>query len=93
MSQNNQQDGVERNPEAAKNRRQRRRSHGSNSQHAGSGRAIRLNPERREQTDASTIALCFWLLAARIVQEAEDNGDLECPDPSSHPDDEGGASS
>lgn len=59
---------------------------------ATSGRIARLNPERREPTDATTIALCYWLLAQRIVQEAEDNGDLACPDPDTH-DDERGASS
>lgn len=59
---------------------------------AASGHVARLNPERREPTDASTIALCYWLLAQRIVQEAEDNGDLACPDPDTH-DDERGASS
>lgn len=49
-----------------------------------SGRNIRLRPERREQVDHATIALCYWLLAQKIVKEAEDNGDLKCPDPESH---------
>lgn len=93
MSQNNQRDGAERTPKAANSRRPRRRSHDSKSKRAGSGRAVRLTPERREQTDASVVALCFWLLAARIVQEAEDNGDLECPDPSTHDDGAEGAES
>lgn len=93
MSQNNKQDKADRMPEAAKHRRPRRRSHASKSKRAGSGRAVRLTPERREETDASVVALCFWLLAARIVQEAEDNGDLECPDPSTHDDGADGAES
>lgn len=58
----------------------RRRTSGSRS----NGRNVRLRPERREQVDHSTIALCYWLLAQRIVKEAEDNGDLNCPDPESH---------
>lgn len=51
---------------------------------AGSGRRARLRPERREQIDASVIGLCYWLIAQRIVQEAEKNGDLECPDAEAH---------
>lgn len=49
-----------------------------------SGRQVRLRPVHREQIDASTIALCYWLVAARIVEEAEKHGDLDCPDPEFH---------
>lgn len=71
----------------------RRRSHKSGAEPTDADRAVRLTPKRREQPDASTIALCFWLLASRIVEEAEDNGDLECPDPDAHLDGEDGDTS
>lgn len=52
--------------------------------HRQTNSPVRLRPERRKQIDHSTIALCFWLLAQRIVKEAEENGDLTCPDPDVH---------
>ncbi len=51
---------------------------------AGSGRRAHLRPERREQIDASMIGLCYWLIAQRIVREAEEHGDLDCPEPEVH---------
>lgn len=38
---------------------------------AGSQR-IRVEPARRERVDPQMIALCYWLLAQRIVQEADE---------------------
>ncbi len=84
MAQKNQDNRAGRKHKARTDRRKQKR--------VTSGRIARLNPERREQTDATTIALCYWLLAQRIVQEAEDNGDLTCPDPDTH-DGEDGANS
>lgn len=84
MAQKKQDNGASRKRKVRADRRKQKRS--------TSGRVARLNPERREETDATTIALCYWLLAQRIVQEAEENGDLSCPDPDTH-DGEGGASS
>lgn len=51
---------------------------------SNSGRRKHLRPEPRKQIDASTIGLCYWLIAQRIVREAEEHGDLECPDPEVH---------
>ena len=82
MTQKKQDEAASRKRKAKTDRREQKR--------AASGRVARLSPEQREQTDATTIALCYWLLAQRIVQEAEDNGDLACPDPDTH-DGEGGA--
>lgn len=48
-------------------------------------RQVRLTPVYREQPDTSLIALCYWLVATRIVEEAEKHGDLDCPDPEVHP--------
>ena len=39
------------------------------------GKRIRIEPKRRQRVDPDMIALCYWLLAQRIVQEAADNGD------------------
>ena len=39
------------------------------------GKRIRVEPKRRQRVDPDMIALCYWLLAQRIVQEAADNGD------------------
>lgn len=50
----------------------------------GTGRRRHLRPEPREQIDASTIGLCYWLIAQRIVREAEAHGDIDCPDPDVH---------
>lgn len=57
-----------------------------------SGRRAHLRPERRQQIDASTIGLCYWLIAQRIVREAEEHGDLDCPDPEVHGQEAGGSS-
>lgn len=40
------------------------------------GKRIRIEPKRRERVDADMIALCYWLLAQRIVQEAADDSDV-----------------
>ena len=36
------------------------------------GKRIRVEPTRRERVDPQMIALCYWLLAQRIVQEADE---------------------
>ena len=36
------------------------------------GKRIRVEPTRRERVDPQMIALCYWLLARRIVQEADE---------------------
>jgi hypothetical protein len=35
------------------------------------GKRIRIEPKRRQRVDPDMIALCYWLLAQRIVQEAD----------------------
>jgi hypothetical protein len=49
-----------------------RRSRGSRKpkQAAGRGKRIRVEPVRRERIDPDMIALCYWLIAQRIVEEA-----------------------
>ena len=37
------------------------------------GKHIRAEPTRRKRIDPDMIALCYWLLAQRIVQEAGDD--------------------
>jgi len=37
---------------------------------AAGGRRIRVEATRRERVDPDMIALCYWLIAQRIVQEA-----------------------
>jgi hypothetical protein len=49
-------------------------------QTAGRGTRIRLEPARREQIDPDMIALCYWLIAQRIVQEAGDGSDTTTSD-------------
>ena len=39
------------------------------------GKRIRVEPKRRQRVDPDMIALCYWLLAQRIVQEAADHSD------------------
>lgn len=39
------------------------------------GKRIRVDPTRRQRVDPDMIALCYWLIAQRIVQEAADNGE------------------
>ncbi len=41
---------------------------------------IRVEPTRRERVDPQMIALCYWLLAQRIVQEADEAAAAEQPD-------------
>lgn len=36
---------------------------------------IRVEPTRRKRVDPDMIALCYWLIAQRIVEEAGDEGD------------------
>lgn len=57
-----------------------------NNRHRVPRREPHLTPKRREQIDSSLIAFCYWLIAERIVREAEQHGDLDCPDPGVHPD-------
>lgn len=40
------------------------------------GKRIRVEPKRRQRVDPDMIALCYWLLAQRIVQEAADDGNV-----------------
>ena len=49
-----------------------RQSRGSRKakQAAGRGKRIRVEPVRRERIDPDMIALCYWLIAQRIVEEA-----------------------
>lgn len=76
-----------RKPTTRKHRNQKNGARGSQrSAPSQAPRTIRLRPEPREQIDATTLSLCYWLLAQRIVQEAEDNGDLTCPDSDVHDD-------
>lgn len=42
---------------------------------------IRVEPTRRERVDPDMIALCYWLIAQRIVQEAD-----SAPDDADQPD-------
>jgi len=45
------------------------------------GKRIRVDAARRERVDPDMIALCYWLLAQRIVQDAgDDRGAAERPD-------------
>ncbi len=44
-------------------------------QAAARGKRIRIEPKRRQRVDPDMIALCYWLLAQRIVQEAADHND------------------
>ncbi len=45
------------------------------------GKRIRVEAARRERVDPDMIALCYWLLAQRIVQEVGDErGAAERPD-------------
>ena len=37
------------------------------------GKRIRIEPTRRQRVDPDMIALCYWLIAQRIVQEADDD--------------------
>jgi len=39
------------------------------------GKRIRVEPTRRKRVDPDMIALCYWLIAQRIVQEAGDESD------------------
>ena len=52
---------------------------------------IRVEPTRRERIDPQMIALCYWLLAQRIVQEADEadeakQSDNTTPDDATTPD-------
>lgn len=44
------------------------------------GKRIRVEPARRERVDPQMIALCYWLLAQRIVQEADEAAAAKQPD-------------
>jgi len=45
------------------------------------GTRIRVQPTRRERVDPDMIALCYWLIAQRIVQEADSApNDVDQPD-------------
>lgn len=81
---NNKPKRSKRNGHNARSRQQVNTSCRQKAGAANESHGVRLRPERRQQVDHSTIALCYWLLAQRIVKEAEDNGDLTCPDPESH---------
>ena len=55
------------------------------------GKRIRVEPTRRERVDPQMIALCYWLLAQRIVQEADEAAaprrrDSTTPDDAGEPD-------
>lgn len=55
------------------------------------GKRIRVEPTRRERVDPQMIALCYWLLAQRIVQEADavaaaQRRDSTAPDEAAGPD-------
>ncbi len=50
------------------------------------GKRIRVEPTRRKRVDPQMIALCYWLLAQRIVQEADEAAATQQPD-STAPDD------
>jgi hypothetical protein len=58
-----------------------RRSRGSRKakQAAGRGKRIRVEPVRRERIDPDMIALCYWLIAQRIVEEAGAGPDAAAP--------------
>jgi hypothetical protein len=43
----------------------------------GRGKHIRVEATRRERIDPDMIALCYWLIAQRIVQAADDEADGE----------------
>ena len=42
-------------------------------QSGAGGKRIRVEATRRERVDPDMIALCYWLLAQRIVQDAADD--------------------
>ena len=48
----------------------------TNDQAASRGKRSRIEPKRRQRVDPDMIALCYWLLAQRIVQEAADDSDV-----------------
>ncbi len=48
-------------------------------------RPPRLTPKKRDRVDTSLVALCYWLIAQRLVEDAEAHGELDCPDESVHP--------
>jgi len=55
------------------------------------GKRIRVEPTRRERVDPQMIALCYWLLAQRIVQEVDEASaaqrrDNTTPDDATTPD-------
>ena len=54
------------------------------------GKRIRVEPTRRERVDPQMIALCYWLLAQRIVQEADEAAAAQRRD-SPAPDDAAGS--
>jgi hypothetical protein len=43
-----------------------------------------MTAHKRETVDTSLIALCYWLMAQRLVEEAETHGEFDCPDPTAH---------
>lgn len=49
-------------------------------------RQPQLTPKKRDKVDTSLVALCYWLIAQRLVEDAEAHGELDCPDPAVHPD-------
>ena len=63
-----------------------RRSRGSRKpkQAAGRGKRIRVEPVRRESIDPDMIALCYWLIAQRIVEEAGAGPNAAAPTKVSH---------
>jgi hypothetical protein len=44
-------------------------------QSATRGKQVRVEPSRRRRVDPDMIALCYWLIAQRIVEEAADDSD------------------
>jgi len=45
---------------------------------------IRVEATRRERVDPDMIALCYWLLAQRIVEDATDDGGTASDRPTHH---------
>lgn len=52
-----------------------------------SGTRIRVEPTRRKRVDPDMIALCYWLIAQRIVEQADDDGAQAGSSPTADSDD------
>jgi len=48
------------------------------------GKRIRVEATRRERVDPDMIALCYWLLAQRIVEDATDDRGAASDRPTNH---------